>query len=75
MLKQQSVFFTESSKNLGGQELQLVQQMLELEKRGIKTKLFCRNDSAIYKYALQLGLKIVTTQFRNALDVKSIYTI
>lgn len=75
MLKQQLVFFTESSKNLGGQELQLVQQMLELERRGIKTKLFCRNDSAIYKHALQLGLEIIHTRFRNALDLKSMYTI
>ena len=35
----QPIFFTESSKNLGGQELQLIQQMIELEKRSIKTAL------------------------------------
>lgn len=75
MQKQQPVFFTESSKNLGGQELQLVQQMLELGRRGIETALFCRNDSAIYTHALQLGLRVVSTRFRNALDVRSIYTM
>jgi hypothetical protein len=71
MQKQQPVFFTESSKNLGGQELQLVQQMLELGRRGIETALFCRNDSAIYTHALQLGLRVVSTRFRNALDMVS----
>ena len=68
----QPIFFTESSKNLGGQELQLIQQMIELEKRSIKTILFCRENSAVFSCAQQNGLTVVPTHFRNAADIQSL---
>ena len=43
------ILFSESSPNLGGQELQLLQQMTALKQRGVAVKLACRPNSGIYQ--------------------------
>lgn len=67
------ILFSESSPNLGGQELQLLQQMQTLNTRGIKTHLLCRADSKIAARAQQLGLEITTIPFRNSIHFPSIW--
>lgn len=69
------IIFTESSNNLGGQELQALQQMVALEKAGIKTRLACRKNSGIAARAALLGLQVVEVPFRNSLHFPSILTI
>lgn len=66
-----SILFTESSSHLGGQELQALQQMVALEKAGIKTKLACRENSGIAARAVLLGLQSVDIPFRNSLHFPS----
>jgi glycosyltransferase involved in cell wall biosynthesis len=66
------VLFTESSPNVGGQELQLLQQMQELRKRNITTLLACRSDSRIYEVAQEKQLDPVGVPFRNSMDAVSI---
>lgn len=70
-----NIVFTESSKNIGGQELQLLQQMQALNSLGWNTKLLCKFDSLIYKYALSLGLTAEGVSFRNALHLPSIFFV
>lgn len=65
------ILFTESSNNLGGQELQALQQMRALDKVGIKTKLACRRNSGIAARAALLGLQFVEVPFRNSLHFPS----
>lgn len=74
-MSDQTVFFTESSKNIGGQELQLLQQMSELEKNGFQTLLFCRKNSEIAQHAKIRGLSYVTLPLKNALDFMSAISI
>ncbi len=69
------ILFTESSSNLGGQELQALQQMMALNKAGIKTKLACRNNSGIAMRAALLGLQGVDVRFRNSLHFPSMLTM
>jgi glycosyltransferase involved in cell wall biosynthesis len=74
-LPKKSVIFLESSENIGGQELQILQQMHELNRLGWKTELLCTSSSRIMQYALSEGLNVSSTSFRNALDIFSIYKI
>lgn len=66
------ILFTESSNNLGGQELQALQQMVALEKMGIKTRLACRENSGIAERAAFLGLQRVNVPFCNSLHLPSL---
>ncbi|MBU3990565.1 MAG: glycosyltransferase [Gammaproteobacteria bacterium] len=66
------ILFTESSNNLGGQELQALQQMGALEEMGIKTRLACRGNSGIAGRAALLGLQNQSIPFRNSLHFPSI---
>ncbi|MDX1668023.1 MAG: glycosyltransferase [Limnobacter sp.] len=68
-------FFTESSNNIGGQELQLLQQASSLQAQGHQTFVFCRPASRIRQEAEQAGLSVVTVGFRNALHVPSVFQI
>lgn len=70
-----SVIFLESSENIGGQELQLLQQMHELNRRGWRTELLCKPSSKIMKFAVTEDLNVCPISFRNALDIFSIYKI
>ena len=70
-----AVLFLESSKNIGGQELQLLQQMQELNRLGWTTKLLCKPQSRIHDFALSKGLDVQATGLRNALHIPSIIEV
>ena len=70
-----SIFFLESSINLGGQEYQILTQMVELQKRSWKPYLFCKKTSKIGEIASKNDLDVVHVSFRNALDILSILII
>ncbi|MDP2109147.1 MAG: glycosyltransferase family 4 protein [Rhodocyclaceae bacterium] len=69
------ILFTESSNNLGGQELQALQQMVALEEMGVKTQLVCRENSGIAERAALLGLLNLDIPFRNSLHVPSMLAL
>ncbi len=69
------ILFSESSVNLGGQELQLLQQMQALNARGITTQLLCRSHARIAVKAQQLQLPMTTVPFRNSLHLPSIWQV
>ncbi len=69
------VLFLESSKNIGGQELQLLQQMHELNKLGYETKLLCKPGSRVFDFAISHGLNVELIGFRNALHLPSIFAV
>ena len=57
--------------NIGGQELQALQQMRALHAAGFKTLLLCKPNSAILQRASVLGLAATPIRFRNAFHVPS----
>lgn len=67
-----TVFLTESSKNIGGQELQLLQQALYLKAEGHTPFVICRSGSRIEQEAVALELNTETVEFRNVLYWPSI---
>lgn len=71
----QRLLFSESSPNLGGQELQLLQQMAALQERGIAVRLLCRPASRIGQIARERGLDTSEIPFRNSLHVPSILAV
>ena len=73
--KSNTVLFLESSKNIGGQELQLLQQMQELNRLGWQTKLVCKQHARIYDFAISKGLDVRALGFRNALHIPSIIAV
>jgi glycosyltransferase involved in cell wall biosynthesis len=66
------ILFTESSRNLGGQELQALQQMVTLNASGSATQLACRKESGIALRAEALGLQVTHIPFRNSLHLPSL---
>ncbi len=66
-----SIFFTESSRNIGGQELQLLQQAQVLQGRGWQPRVLCPPGSRIAAEATRRGLPTELLALRNALDVAS----
>jgi glycosyltransferase involved in cell wall biosynthesis len=71
----QRLIFSESSSNLGGQELQLLQQMRALRQRGIAVRLLCRENSRIALLARERGLETEFVPFRNSLHLPSIAAV
>lgn len=69
------LLFSESSPNLGGQELQALQQMVALRERGVAVRLVCRPASGIYRAAVERGLDVVPVSFRNSLHLPSIVRV
>lgn len=69
------ILFSESSPNLGGQELQLLQQMTALRERSIEVKLACRAGSGIQRAASDRGLETELVAFRNSLHLPSIFKV
>ena len=57
--------------NIGGQELQALQQMRALQAAGFKTLLLCKPSSAILQRASALGLAATPMRFRNAFHIPS----
>lgn len=66
------MLFSESAPGLGGQELQLLEQMCALRQRGVEVKLACKPDSLVHARAQALGLQTVGIGFRNSLHLPSI---
>lgn len=71
----QRLLFSESSLNLGGQELQILQQMREFGQRGIAARLLCPPASRISAVAAEQGLETIPAGFRNSLDPRSLVTV
>jgi glycosyltransferase involved in cell wall biosynthesis len=71
MASSKTIFFTDSSINIGGQELQALQQMSALQAAGFKTLLLCKPNSAILQRASALGLAATQIRFRNAFHIPS----
>ncbi|MBJ7223398.1 MULTISPECIES: glycosyltransferase family 4 protein [unclassified Brenneria] len=69
------VFFLESSKNMGGQEWQLLQQMEELNRRGVATYLLCNPQGRIDGEARSRGLSVINLPFRNSFHLPTIQGI
>jgi glycosyltransferase involved in cell wall biosynthesis len=65
------IIFTDSSINIGGQELQALQQMRALNAAGWQTQLLCKPQSAIAKRALDMGLAVQAIRFRYAFHIPS----
>ena len=61
--------------NIGGQELQALQQMGALDEVSHETLLLCKPDSAIAVEAKSQGLRVVFLPVKNAFDVRSIYRL
>jgi glycosyltransferase involved in cell wall biosynthesis len=64
--------FTESSPNVGGQELQLMQQMRQLQAAGHRAVLACRAGGRVEQQARAQGLEVISVRFRNSLHLPSI---
>ncbi|AXT48278.1 MULTISPECIES: glycosyltransferase family 4 protein [Chromobacterium] len=69
------VLFTESSPNVGGQELQLMQQMRLLGERGFRPVLACRPQTRVMEEACRRGLEVLPLRFRNSLHLPSILAL
>ena len=69
------IFFSESSINIGGQELQALQQMQALNQAGYHSILLCRPNSQIFLRARLLELECIPIKFRNALHLPSIFEV
>ena len=66
---------TESSINMGGQELRILQQIRWLLDNGHAAWLLARKDSAIYREGLERGLPLCGVDFRGSLNPKAILTV
>ena len=67
-----SVFFSESSMNLGGQELQLLQQAAGLIAMGWSARILCRPGSRTGEEARRRGIPVEPVPFRNAVHPASL---
>jgi glycosyltransferase involved in cell wall biosynthesis len=69
------IIFSDSSKNIGGQELQAIQQMRSLNSAGHQTLLLAKPGSAIIERAQSCGLVALEVPFRNAFHIPSLLKI
>jgi glycosyltransferase involved in cell wall biosynthesis len=69
------IVFSDSSKNIGGQELQALQQMRSLNDAGHQTLLLAKPGSAILERAKSYGLVTLEVPFRNAFHIPSLFKI
>ncbi|HEX4856646.1 MAG TPA: glycosyltransferase family 4 protein [Limnobacter sp.] len=65
------IFFSESSKNIGGQELQLLEQAVGMKAKGYTPYVLCRPGSRISQEAKKLALNVEFIPFRNAVHPPS----
>lgn len=66
------ILFSDSSINIGGQELQALQQMRSLNALGYETILLCKPKSAISVRARSDGIVVQEIPFRNAFHIPSL---
>jgi glycosyltransferase involved in cell wall biosynthesis len=71
MANAQLIIFTDSSMNIGGQELQALQQIRSLSQAGFEILLLCKPRSAIGKRAKEDGVAVREIRFRNAFHLPS----
>lgn len=67
-----NILFTESSPNIGGQELQALAQMDALRRKGHCVLLACRDKSKIASEARRRKIEVIFVPFRNSLHIPSI---
>jgi glycosyltransferase involved in cell wall biosynthesis len=66
------ILFSDSSINIGGQELQALQQMRSLNALGYETILLCKPKSAISALAEGDSIAVLEISFRNAFHIPSL---
>lgn len=69
------VLFSESSSNVGGQELQLLVQAQGFARRGVEVRLACPAGSRIAQLAPEYGVPVSPVSFRNSLHLPSVLRI
>lgn len=67
-----NILFTESSPNIGGQELQALAQMDALRRKGHSVLLVCRDKSKIAAEAERRKIEVIFVPFRNSLHIPSV---
>ncbi|HGG4756891.1 TPA: glycosyltransferase family 4 protein [Salmonella enterica subsp. enterica serovar Ball] len=70
-----NILYTESSPNMGGQEIQSINQMLALCSKGHSITLACKKNSKISFLAKNTGIDISYLSFRNGVDLLSVYKL
>lgn len=69
------ILYTESSPNIGGQELQAIAQMTALIQTGHRVMLVCREHSRIAREAKMKGIRVAYVPFRNSLHLPSVLAL
>lgn len=67
--------YTESSSDIGGQELQAIAQMCAMQRSGHQVMLACREHSRISAEARRYGIPVVHIPFRNSLHLPSVLAL
>ncbi|EDZ4409598.1 glycosyltransferase family 4 protein, partial [Salmonella enterica] len=67
-----NILFTESSPDIGGQELQALAQMDALRRKGHSVLLVCRDKSKIAAEAERRKIEVIFVPFRNSLHIPSV---
>lgn len=70
-----NILYTESSPNIGGQELQAIAQMCAMRRLGHQVMLACREHSRISAEARRCGIPVVHIPFRNSLHPSSVLAL
>ncbi|HFF9411125.1 TPA: glycosyltransferase family 4 protein [Escherichia coli] len=70
-----NILYTESSPNIGGQELQAIAQMCAMRRLGHTVMLACREHSRISAEARRYGIPVVHIPFRNSLHPPSVLAL
>ncbi|ENE7442424.1 glycosyltransferase family 4 protein [Escherichia coli] len=70
-----NILYTESSPNIGGQELQAIAQMCAIRRLGHQVMLACREHSRISAEARRYGIPVVHIPFRNSLHPPSVLAL
>ena len=69
------ILYTESSPNIGGQEMQAIAQMCSMRRLGHKVMLACREHSGISAAARRHDIPVVHIPFRNSLHLPSVLAL
>ncbi|GCV02090.1 LPS -1,7-N-acetylglucosamine transferase Ecf2 [Escherichia coli] len=67
--------YTESSPDIGGQELQAIAQMCAMQRSGHQVMLACREHSRISAETRHYGIPVVHIPFRNSLHLPSVLAL
>lgn len=70
-----NILYTESSPNIGGQEMQAIAQMRAMRRLGHQVMLACREHSRISAEACRYGIPVVHIPFRNSLHIPSVLAL